>query len=379
MAAPAQRSADHHLKGLLSGLQAGRRLGNEDVRFLLELSDRRLIDQLFKAARRLRRDHFGDSVFLYGFVYFATFCRNDCTFCRYRRSNLALPRFRKSRDLILGTAMRLAEAGVHLVDLTMGEDPQLSEAGSEAGGFLVESVRAIKAATGLPVMVSPGVVPAELLDQLVHAGADWYACYQETHTPSLFARLRPGQSFDERWQVKLSAREKGLLIEEGILSMAGENAEDIANSLALMRVLEADQLRAMTFVPQKGTPMASIPAPDKLRELLIIAMLRLSFPDCLIPASLDVEGLAGLQSRMDAGANVVTSLIAPGSGMTGVASLTRDIENSQRMPSGLRSVLTRCGLKPAGRKAYSGWMQQRRRIKNASRIRAEALRPAFQP
>jgi methylornithine synthase len=203
----------------------------------------------------------------------------------------------------------------------------------------------------------------------MEAGADWYACYQETHTRSLFAKLRPGQSFEERWQVKLSAREKGFLVEEGILSGIGESGQDIAASLAMMRVLDADQLRAMTFVPQAGTPMASVTAPDPLRELLIIAVLRLTFPDRLIPASLDVEGLAGLQSRIDAGANVVTSLIAPGSEMTGVASFTRDIDNFHRMPSALKPVLTRCGLKPADREAYSGWLQQRRQLKNASRIK----------
>jgi methylornithine synthase len=360
------------LNDLLSALQAGKRLERADVRFLLGLSDRKLIDRVFKAARTRRRDHFGDGIFLYGFIYFSTFCRNECTFCRYRKSNRALPRLRQSLDSIRSTSMRLAEEGVHLVDLTMGEDPKLFKAGSEAAGFLVESTRAVKAAIGLPLMVSPGVVPVEVLDQLVQAGADWYACYQETHTPSLFEKLRPGQSFRERWQVKRSARQRGLLVEEGILSMVGETVDDIAISLNLMRVMDAEQLRVMTFVPQAGTPLGSLPPPDTLRELLVIAMLRLCFPDRLIPASLDVEGLAGLQSRIDAGANVVTSLIAPGTGMTGVASLDRDIENSQRMPSGLKPVLTRCGLKPADQGDYSAWVQQRRQ-KIASGLQEDAI------
>ena len=130
----------------------------------------------------------------------------------------------------------------------------------------------------------------------------------------------------------------------------------------MMRVLDSDQLRVMTFVPQQGTPMASAPAPDTLRELLIIAVLRLVFPDRLIPASLDVEGLAGLPSRIDAGANVITSLIVPGAGLTGVASLGRDIENSLRMPASVKSMLTRYGLKPADREAYVHWIRERRRV-----------------
>ena len=362
MKAPANRSTNHKLNSLLSNVRRRRRLEDEDIRFLLGLEDRKLIGRVFEAARNLRREHFGDSIFLYGFIYFSTFCSNDCAFCQYRKSNMAVPRFRKLPREILATAVRLAEEGVHLIDLTMGEDPQLVKSESEGAGFLEEITRAVKAATGLPLMVSPGVVSAELLNRLAHAGADWYACYQETHTQSLFARLRPGQCFKERWQAKLSAREQGLLIEEGILSGVGENLEDIIASLTMMRVLAPDQLRVMTFVPQKGTPMASVPAPDTLRELLIIAVLRLVFPDRLIPASLDVEGLAGLQSRIDAGANVITSLIVPGSGLTGVASLSRDIENSLRMPASVKSMLTRCGLKPADRETYVHWMQARRRV-----------------
>jgi methylornithine synthase len=362
MKAPANRSTHHKLQSLLSNVKRRKRLEDEDIRFLLGLEDRNLIGRVFEAARNLRREHFGDGIFLYGFIYFSTFCSNDCTFCQYRRSNLALQRFRKLPGEILATAVRLAEEGVHLIDLTMGEDPQLFKTESEDAGFLVEITRAVKAATGLPLMISPGVVSADLLNQLAHAGADWYACYQETHTQSLFARLRPGQCFKERWQVKLSAREQGLLIEEGILSGAGESLDDISNSLTMMRVLDSDQLRVMTFVPQQGTPMASIPAPDTLRELLIIAVLRLVFPDRLIPASLDVEGLAGLPSRIDAGANVITSLIVPGAGLTGVASLSRDIENSLRMPASVKSMLTRCGLKPADREAYLHWIRERRRV-----------------
>ena len=90
-------------------------------------------------------------------------------------------------------------------------------------------------------------------------------------------------------------------------------------------------------------------------------MFRLAFPDRLIPASLDVAGLEGLERRLNAGANVVTSIILPGAGLTGVASTARDIENSRRMPSAVGSVLERCGMVSADPDGYSAWMQQRRK------------------
>jgi methylornithine synthase len=356
----------HRLEQLLLATRCGKTLEDDAIRFLLNLEDPDLIRCLFAAARHVRNDHFGKKVFLYGFVYFSTFCRNDCSFCRYRRLNAQAPRDRKTLAEILAASKRLAAAGVHLIDLTMGEDQQLIGEGADDSGFLLESLRAVKSATGLPIMISPGVVFAGRLIQLGDAGAEWYACYQETHTRSLFARLRPGQSFDVRWEAKLNAKAGGMLIEEGILSGVGETVDDVVSSIERMRALDSDQVRVMTFIPQPGTPMERVPSPDFLRELLIIAVLRLSFPDRLIPASLDVEGIGGLQTRLDAGANVITSFIAPDAGLTGVASVSRDIETSMRMPAAVTSVLARCGLSPASPDEYFAWMQGRRR---ASRSR----------
>jgi methylornithine synthase len=361
MAVLSHRRTSFQLDELLSAVRRGKPLEDESIRFMLGVTEPGLVGRIFQAARKARDEHFGNKIFLYGFVYFSTFCRNDCVFCQYRQGNPMSLRYRKSSDEILAASDRLAEAGVHLIDLTMGEDPQLLGEESGDNGFLLDRLREVKKSTGLPLMISPGVVPTDYFGRLAGAGADWYACYQETHTRSLFTRLRQGQSFDGRWEAKLNAKASGMLIEEGILTGVGETADDISASFSMMRMLDPDQVRVMTFVPQPGTPMQDSPAPDSLRELLIIAMLRLAFSDRLIPASLDIEGLEGLQLRLDAGANVVTSLIAPGAGLAGVASLTRGIEDSMRMPSAVSPVLSSCGLTAASRGDYADWMRERRR------------------
>jgi methylornithine synthase len=314
-------------------------------------------EQIFRAARELRRRHFGDRVFLYGFLYLSTYCRNDCRFCWYRRSNPACRRYRKSEEQVLEAAGRLAESGVHLLDLTLSEDPALRTAEGLAG--LVRLTGRAKAASGLPLMLSPGVVPPAALRALKQAGADWYACYQETHTPGLFRRLRPGQSFAGRMRAKRAAREAGLLLEEGVLCGVGEGPGDLARSVRAMEALDAEQVRAMSFVPHPGIPLAGRQHGDPERELTAIAVLRLAFPDRLIPASLDVDGLAGLQRRLEAGANVVSSLIPPGQGLAGVAQSELDIEEGRRTAAEVREVLERSGLEVASRREYAQWVERR--------------------
>ena len=344
-----------HLERVLSKSRNREPLTKKEIRFLLDLRNEGDLNCLFRTAREMRYRYFGEAIFLYGFVYFSTWCQNDCIFCRYRKSNPLARRYRKDTREIIEIACRLDESGVHLIDLTMGEDPFFS--GNDQGAhWLVDLVKALKVQTGFPVMVSPGVIPRKTLGALYAAGAEWYACYQETHSRKLFRRLRPNQDYDERLRRKREARQMGFLIEEGILTGAGDSSDDIVASIGVMKTLGAHQIRVMTFVPQGGTPLENVPAPSPRRELVIIALMRLLFPDRLIPASLDVGGIGGLQDRLLAGANVVTSLIPPNAGLVGVSQSALDIDEGYRTVKGVATVLEKMGLNMATQDEYTQWV-----------------------
>lgn len=349
-----------NLNTILKKAEAVQPLDIADIRFLLALSDPEHVSALFQTARHLRTRFFGTKIFLYGFVYTSTYCRNDCRFCFYRCSNPDALRYRKNPAEIITAARRLTDSGVHLIDLTMGEDPEIFHRGAKGFDELTELVAAVKAETGLPVMISPGVVPDNVLEQLGRAGATWYACYQETHCRPLFERLRINQSYTERLNKKHLAHRLGILTEEGLLCGIGETIDDLAASFEAIGHLDVDQTRVMNFVPQKGTPLQDIAPVDPMREFIIMAVMRLAFPDRLIPASLDVDGLDGLKQRLDAGANVVTSLVPPGQGLAGVAQNSLDIEDARRTTAGVLPVLTENGLRPALVKEYTDWIEQRR-------------------
>lgn len=338
----------------LAGALEERPLTAAEVEALLAVDDPVTAEYLFAAARELRARHFGSKVFLYGFLHFSTYCRNHCTFCFYRRANGRSPRYRKSAAEVVEIAVGLATSGVHLVDLTMGEDPSLHDAGDF--GPLIGLVGDVRAATGLPIMVSPGVVSAGVLAALRAAGADWYACYQETHTPTLFRSLRTGQSYRRRAEARGNALRTGLRVEDGIMLGVGEVFQDRVRSLLDMREQGVQQVRVMGFVPQEGTPLADMGPHDRLGELVTLATMRLVMPDRLIPASLDIEGLHGLRARLQAGANVVTSIIPPASGLAGVSQATLDIDGGLRTVAGAVSELDVLGLQPAGLVEYRRWL-----------------------
>jgi methylornithine synthase len=319
------------------------------------------VEALCETARAVRELHFGKRVFLYGFVYTSTYCQNDCAFCYYRRSNASPVRYRKTAREIIDISRGLTDLGVHLIDLTMGEDPELYRHGPHGFERLADLVARVRSTTGLPVMVSPGVVPDEALKTLAEAGATWFACYQETHNRALFGKLRIGQSFSERMRKKTTSQQLGLLIEDGVLCGIGETDGDLIESIESMRAMNADQIRAMTFIPQTGTPMEGCAPNTSQRELATMAIMRLAFPDRLIPASLDVDGLAGLRDRLQAGANVVTSIVPPGQGLAGVARSSLDIDTARRTCKHVHRVLADLGLQVANLSEYLAWIEGRQR------------------
>lgn len=339
-------------------------LTKEEVVFLLGLGREEDLQLLYGAARSLRYKYFRNKVFLYGFVYFSTWCANECAFCSYRNPNHLVRRYRKTTEEILEVVCSLKESGVHLIDLTMGEDPFYHR---RQDGFdsLVDLVRRLRGEINLPVMVSPGVLSPAELKKFSEAGADWYACYQETYNQDLFRRLRIKQSFSRRLFSKYLAQKAGLLVEEGLLLGVGETVEDIACSMDYMRQLGARQVRVMSFVPQEGSPLENVPAPSRVMEFKAIAVLRLLFPDRLIPASLDVDGIEGLEARLGAGANVVTSLIPPQSGLAGVARHKRDIDEGCRTVRGVLPVLEKTGMEAAAPYEYADWLMGQRNILSA--------------
>lgn len=354
-AAPTQ----HLLNTILQKALNKENISKEDILYILQLRHKDHLDALFKTARKLRSIHFNNGVFLYGFLYISTYCRNSCNFCFYRSSNLHSPRYRKEEKEVVEVAVSLANSGVHLIDLTMGEDPDFFHNDGHGFDKLIELIKNVKNSVDLPVMVSPGLVPPYVFQALADAGASWYACYQETHNPSFFEQLRPGQSYQERLDAKILAHKYGLLTEEGILVGVGETSEDIVHSFDIIRELNVDQVRAMNFVPQKGTPMENYSGSDPLKELLIIALLRLVFPDKLIPATLDVEGLGGLKQRLDAGANVVTSIVPPHQGLAGVAQSSLDIDDAKRTTERISPILESCNLQIASQEQFQVWMNER--------------------
>ena len=200
-------------------LMRGESASDEELGILLtaEGDDR---ETIFEAARTVRDRVFGKKTYLSSFMYFSTYCRNDCTFCYFRKSN-NIERYRKDTDEVVKLSNMMMDHGINIVDLTMGEDPVMIRNDYQG---ITDIVRSIRETSDIPIMVSPGAVPQNTFPRFAEAGADIVAVYQETYNRRLFAERRLGQDFDFRRNQKVWAMDSGMLAEDGMMIGLGETA-----------------------------------------------------------------------------------------------------------------------------------------------------------
>ena len=79
-------------------------LQDKDFRALLTSLTKEEEQLLYQEADRVRRQHYGNTVYLRGLIEFSNFCRNDCLYCGLRRSNKNCERYRLTREQILRCA-----------------------------------------------------------------------------------------------------------------------------------------------------------------------------------------------------------------------------------------------------------------------------------
>ena len=342
---------------IIESWESGQHPTVDETEAVLAYNDPDFNSALYDVASRVRDKTFGKSIFMYGFVYFSTYCKNNCNFCYFRRSN-AIDRYRKNKEEVLEIAKGLEQAGINLVDLTMGEDPQLY---ADDYRGIIDIVKDVRNTVDTGIMISPGAVSRSTMPKLRKAGADILAVYQETANRDLFAKLRVEQDYDFRMNQRIWAREAGMLTEDGMLVGIGDTPRDRAEHIKIMGDMKCNQVRAMTFIPQKGTPLQDIAPPvDYTDELKAIAVMRLTYPDALIPASLDVEGVAGLKSRVAAGASVITSIVPPNIGLAGVANPEFDINDGHRSLDYVRKLAESLGRREATMKEFHDYYESHR-------------------
>lgn len=265
---------------------------------------------LYAQADAVRREVYGNKVYLRGLIEISNICKNDCLYCGIRRSNSEAMRYRLSFEDLMACCEHGYALGFRTFVLQGGEDAYFTD------DVLVEWVSALAARfPDCAITLSLGERSRESYERLYAAGARRYLLRHETATEAHYQRLHPPEmSLTHRLQCLADLREIGFQTGCGIMvGSPYQSWENLLNDLRYMQAFDPQMVGIGPFIPAQHTPFAEM-APGTLADTLwMLAVVRLMLPHVLLPATTALATLdpVGREAGLKAGANVLMPNLSP--------------------------------------------------------------------
>lgn len=263
-------------------------LSVEETAVLLAADTPDLQQEIFDAARQLKRCVYGNRIVLFAPLYIGSYCTNDCAYCGFRRSNVDSIRRTLSHDEIVGEVEALENVGHKRLILVYGEHPWYSPE------FIAETVRSVyetKVGHGEIRRVNINAAPLDVDGYRVvrEAGIGTYQVFQETYHHATYARVhRAGtQKADYRWRLDALSRaleagqdDVGIGALFGLTNWKFETLALVAHSLHLQNTYGCGP-HTVSFprlTPATGLDMDEFSRVSDAEFKRLVAILRLAVP-----------------------------------------------------------------------------------------------------
>lgn len=299
----------NRLFSLVDRLALSHTLPPEDYRTLIAGQSEALRDYAAQRADAVRREVYGNDVYLRGLVEIGNVCRNDCYYCGIRRSNRACERYVLDDASILACCEEGYELGFRTFVFQSGE-------GSMPVERICSLVEAVKRRhSDCAVTLSLGEYPAEDYRRFFQAGADRYLLRHETADPLHYARLHPPElSLANRMRCLRDLRTIGFQVGCGFMvGSPFQTPDTLAEDLCFIERFRPDMCGIGPFIPQKDTPLRDYPAGTAEQTVFLLSLIRLIAPRILLPATTALATVRpdGREMGLRAGGNVVMPNLTP--------------------------------------------------------------------
>lgn len=295
---------------LIETLQKNTVLTKDEYIALIENAQEADRNLLFEKARTVREQYYQKDVYIRGLIEFTNYCKNNCYYCGIRCQNHAVERYRLLPDEILACVEEGYELGFRTFVLQGGEDLQYSV--KDIGRLICEIK---KRHSDCAVTLSVGEREHNVYQYWFDCGADRYLLRHETATKEHYEKLHPDDlSFEHRINCLYDLKEIGYQVGAGFMvGSPYQTTEYLANDILFLKKLQPHMIGIGPFIPQKDSPFANMPGGTLEQTLLLLGILRLSFPKVLLPATTALGTIhpQGREQGILAGANVVMPNLSP--------------------------------------------------------------------
>ncbi|HAT4111005.1 [FeFe] hydrogenase H-cluster radical SAM maturase HydG [Clostridium perfringens] len=185
----------------------------EETAVLLNLEDKELIEEMFKAARQVKEKLYGKRLVVFAPLYVSNYCVNNCTYCGYKHCNDELKRKKLNKEQLIEEVKVLESLGHKRIALEAGEDPV--NAPLDYILDCIKSIYSIKFDNGSirRINVNIAATTVENYKRLKDAEIGTYILFQETYHKPTYEKLHvsgPKHNYNYHTTAMHRAREAGI-------------------------------------------------------------------------------------------------------------------------------------------------------------------------
>ena len=295
-------------KSLPIKLKEEKNLSDEELLKLLSTNE--YDSELHTLADEVRREIYGEDVYIRGLIEISNYCKNDCYYCGIRRGNKSAVRYRLTKDDILACCEEGYKLGFRTFVMQGGEDPYYTD---DVMCGIVSAVR--ERYSDCAITLSLGERSYESYLALYNAGANRYLLRHETANAEHYGKLHPqSMNLQNRKDCLFNLKEIGYQVGSGFMvGSPYQTTENLVEDLRFLQKLSPDMIGIGPYVTHAQTPFASFENGSVELTLRLLSVLRLMFPYVLLPSTTALGTLhpQGRELGLKAGANVVMPNLSP--------------------------------------------------------------------
>lgn len=295
-------------KSLPIKLKEEKNLSDEELLKLLSTNE--YDSELHTLADEVRREIYGEDVYIRGLIEISNYCKNDCYYCGIRRGNKSAVRYRLTKDDIFACCEEGYKLGFRTFVMQGGEDPYYTD---DVMCGIVSAVR--ERYSDCAITLSLGERSYESYLALYNAGANRYLLRHETANAEHYGKLHPqSMNLQNRKDCLFNLKEIGYQVGSGFMvGSPYQTTENLVEDLRFLQKLSPDMIGIGPYVTHAQTPFASFENGSVELTLRLLSVLRLMFPYVLLPSTTALGTLhpQGRELGLKAGANVVMPNLSP--------------------------------------------------------------------
>lgn len=175
-------------------------LSLEEVGFLLNTDDPKLIERMFQVSSKIKKEIYGERLVFFAPLYLSSFCVNNCEYCGFHRRNPE-PRKKLTLEEVKEQVKILINMGHKRLLLEFGEHPIMNPI-----DYVVDVIRTVyntKSGRGeiRRVNVNIAATTVENYRKLKECGIGTYQLFQETYHKETYKKMHCGPKADYERQL----------------------------------------------------------------------------------------------------------------------------------------------------------------------------------